>query len=68
MPGSDKFVQTAVHALEAGALAVWVKRCFVGAVIIAIAVFYLYQFRGLSTSQGMDQAQIDHDRQQTAKP
>jgi hypothetical protein len=58
MPGSDEFVQTAVHALEAGALAVWVKRCFVGAVIVAMAILYLYQFRGLATSQGMDQAQI----------
>ena len=58
MPGSEEFVQTAVHALEAGALSIWVKRCFVGAVIVAMAVFYLYQFRGLSTSQGMDQAQI----------
>ena len=54
MPGSDEFVQRAVHALEAGALVIWVKRCFVGVVIVAMAVYYLYQFRGLSTSQGMD--------------
>jgi Dolichyl-phosphate-mannose-protein mannosyltransferase len=58
MPGSEDFVQTAVHALEAGGLAVWVKRGLVALGIIAIAVVYLYQFRGLSTSQGMDQAQI----------
>ena len=25
MPGSEEFIQTAVHALEAGGLAVWVK-------------------------------------------
>jgi Dolichyl-phosphate-mannose-protein mannosyltransferase len=58
MPGSDEFVQRAVHALEAGALVIWVKRCFVGVVIVAMAVYYLYQFRGLATSQAMDQAQI----------
>ncbi|HJT45450.1 MAG TPA: glycosyltransferase family 39 protein [Chthoniobacterales bacterium] len=58
MPGTEEFVQTAVHALEAGGLSVWVKRGAVGLGIIAIAVMYLYQFRGLSTSQGMDQAQI----------
>ncbi|HEV2045628.1 MAG TPA: glycosyltransferase family 39 protein [Chthoniobacterales bacterium] len=58
MPGSEEFVQTAVHALEAGAPSIWIKRCFVGVVIVAMAVYYLYQFRGLSTSQGMDQAQI----------
>jgi hypothetical protein len=58
MPGSDDFVQHAVHTLEAGALVIWVKRCLVGLVIVSMAVYYLYQFRGLSTSQGMDQAQI----------
>jgi len=58
MPGSEEFIQTAVHALEAGGLAVWVKRSAVALGIIGIAIIYLYQFRGLSTSQGMDQAQI----------
>ena len=58
MPGSEDFIQTAVHALEAGGLSVWVKRGAVALGIIAIAAIYLYQFRGLSTSQGMDQAQI----------
>jgi hypothetical protein len=58
MPGSEDFIQTAVHALEAGGLAVWVRRGAVALGIIAIAAIYLYQFRGLSTSQGMDQAQI----------
>ena len=58
MPGSEEFIQTAVHALEAGGLAVWIKRGAVALGIIAIAAIYLYQFRGLSTSQGMDQAQI----------
>jgi hypothetical protein len=58
MPGSEEFIQTAVHALEAGGASVWVKRGAVALAIAAIAAIYLYQFRGLSTSQGMDQAQI----------
>lgn len=58
MPGSEEFIQTAVHALEAGGASVWVRRSAVALGIIAIAAIYLYQFRGLSTSQGMDQAQI----------
>jgi Dolichyl-phosphate-mannose-protein mannosyltransferase len=58
MPSSEEFVQTAVHALEAGGASIWVKRGAVALGIIAIAAIYLYQFRGLSTSQGMDQAQI----------
>lgn len=58
MPGSEEFIQSAVHALEAGGLAVWIKRGAVALGIITIAAIYLYQFRGLATSQAMDQAQI----------
>jgi len=58
MPSSEEFVQRAVHALEVGALAAWVKRCLIAALVIALAVLYFYQFRGLATSQAMDQAQI----------
>ena len=58
MPGSEEFIQSAVHALEAGGLVVWVKRGAVALTIAALVVLYFYQFRGLSTSQGMDQAQI----------
>src|SRR5256885_9553399 len=58
MPGSEEFIQSAVHALEAGGLVVWVKRVALAFAIIAIVVVHMYQFRGLSTSQGMDQAQI----------
>ena len=58
MPSSEEFIQTAVHALEAGGLSVWVKRGAVAMAVISIAAIYLYQFRGLSTSQGMDQAQV----------
>jgi hypothetical protein len=58
MPGSEEFIQTAVHALEAGGVAVWVKRGAVALGIIGIVILHFYQFRGLSTSVGMDQAQI----------
>jgi len=58
MPGSAEFVQRAVHALEAGALAVWVRRSLLALAVIALAIYYLYDFRGLATSQAMDQAQI----------
>jgi hypothetical protein len=58
MPGSEEFVQRTVHALEVGKLAIWVKSCLIAAVIAAIAVVYLYQFRGFAMSQAMDQAQI----------
>jgi len=58
MASSEELVQHVVHALEVGKLAVWIKRSLVGLVVVAIAVFYLYHFRGLATSQAMDQAQI----------
>ncbi|HEY6071548.1 MAG TPA: glycosyltransferase family 39 protein [Chthoniobacterales bacterium] len=58
MPGSEEFIQTAVHALEAGGIAVWVKRGAVALGIIGIIVLHFYQFRGLYTSVGMDQGQI----------
>jgi 4-amino-4-deoxy-L-arabinose transferase-like glycosyltransferase len=62
MPGSADFIQRAVHALEAGALAVWIRRAAVVTVLLAIALFYLlHEFRGLATSQGMDQAQIGRE-------
>src|SRR5256714_4227380 len=58
MPGSEEFIQSAVHALEAGGLAVWVKRGLIALAIAGIIVLYFYQFRGLAASQAMDQAQI----------
>lgn len=58
MSGSAEFVQRAVHALEAGTLAVWVRRSLLALAVIALAMYYLYGFRGLATSQAMDQAQI----------
>ena len=59
MPGSADFIQRAVHALEAGGLAVWVRRGLVVAAVMLLAVYYfIWQMRGLTTSQAMDQAQI----------
>jgi hypothetical protein len=58
MPGSEEFIQSAVHALEAGGVAIWVKRVAVALGIVAIVVLHFFQFRGLTTSQGMDQGQI----------
>ncbi len=55
MPGSEEFIQSAVHALEAGGLVVWVKRGAVALAIAALVVLYFYQFRGLSTSQDIRQ-------------
>ncbi|CAN5500315.1 hypothetical protein BH18VER1_BH18VER1_07660 [soil metagenome] len=59
MAGSADFIQRMVHTLEAGGLAVWVRRALALAVVLGIALFYLlHEFRGLATSQAMDQAQI----------
>jgi hypothetical protein len=58
MPGSEEFVQSAVHALEAGGFAIWVRRGLVILAVVLLAGYYLWNFRGLATSQGMDQAQI----------
>src|SRR3712207_605349 len=59
MPGPADFIQRTVHALESGGLAVWIKRGLALVVVIGLALFYLiHEFRGLATSQAMDQAQI----------
>ena len=61
MPGSAEFIQRAVHALEVGGLAIWIRRSLVVVVAIALIVCYMIwplPFRGLATSQAMDQAQI----------
>ena len=61
MPGSSEdIIQQAVHALEAGFLKAWVRRTLVIVAIIAMAIYHLWpgHFRGLATSQAMDQAQI----------
>jgi hypothetical protein len=58
MPGSAEFVQRMVHAIDAGPAAAWIRRGLALVGIIAIAVIFMYNFRGLATSQAMDQAQI----------
>jgi Dolichyl-phosphate-mannose-protein mannosyltransferase len=61
MPGSADFIQRAIHTLEAGGLAVWIRRGLAVAAIIALALIYMVNFRGLATSQAMDQAQIGRE-------
>lgn len=62
MPGAADFIQKAVHALEAGEWAPWIRRGLAIVAIVGLALFYLlHEFRGLATSQGMDQAQIGRE-------
>jgi hypothetical protein len=61
MPGSADFIQRMVHALEAGGLAVWIRRGLVALTIIVMAGIYFWHFPGLATSQAMDQAQIGRE-------
>ena len=59
MPGSAEFVQRVVHTLETGWPTIWLRRSLVVALIGGISLFYLLsEFRGLATSQAMDQAQM----------
>ncbi len=61
MPGSADFIQRAVHALEAGGLAVWIRRGLAVVAVITLALIYMFNFRGLATAQAMDQAQIGRE-------
>lgn len=62
MAGSAEFIQRLVHTLETGTPAIWIRRALVVAGIAALSLFYLmHEFRGLATSQGMDQAQIGRE-------
>ncbi len=59
MPGSADAIQRLIHFLEVGAAAAWLRRALVVALVAGLALFYLlHEFRGLASSQGMDQAQI----------
>jgi hypothetical protein len=59
MPGAADLIQRTVHALEAGGAAVWIRRALAVVVVVGLAIFYMiHEFRGLATSQAMDQAQI----------
>lgn len=62
MPGSADAVQRAVHALDSGGLAIWIRRALVVLSIVGLALLYfLHEFRGLATAQAMDQAQIGRE-------
>src|SRR5438105_4417091 len=61
MPGPADFIQRTVHMLEAGHLAAWLRRALLLVIIAAVAMVYLYHFRGLATSDAMDQAQIGRE-------
>ncbi|MDQ6766008.1 MAG: glycosyltransferase family 39 protein, partial [Verrucomicrobiota bacterium] len=59
MPGPADLIQRTVHALEEGGMAIWIRRGLAVVAIIALALFYfIHEFRGLATSQAMDQAQV----------
>jgi hypothetical protein len=61
MPGAADFIQKMVHTLETGAVALWVRRMLLLVGAIVLAVYQFYYFRGLATSQAMDQAQIGRE-------
>jgi hypothetical protein len=61
MPGSADFIQKMVHTLETGAVALWIRRSLLLACAIVLGVYQIYYFRGLATSQAMDQAQIGRE-------
>lgn len=61
MPGAADAIQRAVHALEAGHLAAWLRRGLVLVGIIFVGIVYMYHFRGLATAEAMDQAQIGRE-------
>ncbi len=62
MPGSAEFIQRLVHSLEAGKPVVWMRRGLALAGVALLAIFYMtHEFRGLATSQAMDQAQIGRE-------
>ena len=54
----EELIQRAVHALETGNLAVWLRRGLLVVGIISVVTIYMYHFRGLATAEAMDQAQI----------
>ena len=62
MPGPAEFVQHVVHTLETGSPVIWLRRALIVFLIVALAWFYMAkEFRGLATSQAMDQAQIGRE-------
>lgn len=59
MASGENAIQRFVHAVEQGGLAMWIRRGVVVVAIITVLLLQLFfQFRGLSTAEGMDQAQL----------
>jgi len=59
MASGDVQVQSAVHSLDQGKFAFFIKAGMFGVLIIALSLLYLFvQFRGLDNPSAMDQAQI----------
>src|SRR5205814_1825562 len=62
MPGPAEFIQRAVHTFETGSPVIWLRKGLVAAAIVALSLVYMFsEFRGLATSQAMDQAQIGRE-------
>jgi len=59
MAAGDTHVQSAVHSLDQGRFAFFIKVGMISMLIIALTLLYLFvHFRGLDNSSAMDQAQI----------
>lgn len=59
MAAGDTQVQSAVHSLDQGRFAFYIKAGMIGVLIVALTLLYLFvHFRGLNNSSAMDQAQI----------
>ena len=59
---SNQLIQHAVHSVDTGRIAGWLRRGLVAAAIVGLGLFYLlHEFRGIATSQAMDQAQIGRE-------
>ena len=61
MAGAADFIQRFVHGLEAGGFAIWIRRGLIATAILTIVIYHMWNFRGLATSQAMDQAQIGRE-------
>jgi hypothetical protein len=59
MASLEAHIQGIVHALEQGGVAKWVRGlAFLGAIVGLSLLYILMEFKGLSTREGMEQAQI----------
>lgn len=59
MKASESILQNLVHSMDQGKLLPMIRTAMFAAIIITLTLLYLFvQFRGLDTSDAMDQAQI----------